>query len=187
MRVLVVRDFSKKFYPIRNCFGVFKNQQLPKKFVFCQNMREREECSYQNACLFSHSITEMAIWQIQKQSKSQWSFLDSFQNSNARFFNAVTISWVYFLLFNQIFYLKSTVGKSFKCVEYITMVNNSWNIILLVSNLNLLYCLFVRSNNITILKSLLIFKAYKMAELTCIVISLMIYMTDDLILDLKPS
>ena len=32
-------------------------------------MREREECSYQNACLFSHSITEMAIWQIQKQSK----------------------------------------------------------------------------------------------------------------------
>ena len=69
MRVLVVRDFSKKFYPIRNCFGVFKNQQLPKKFVFCQNMREREECSYQNACLFSHSITEMAIWQIQKQSK----------------------------------------------------------------------------------------------------------------------
>ena len=33
-------------------------------------MREREECSYQNACLFSHSITEMAIWQIQKQSKS---------------------------------------------------------------------------------------------------------------------
>ena len=78
MRVLVVRDFSKKFYPIRNCFGVFKNQQLPKKFVFCQNMREREECSYQNACLFSHSITEMAIWQIQKQSKSQWSFLDSF-------------------------------------------------------------------------------------------------------------
>jgi len=67
MRVLVVRDFSKKFYPIRNCFGVFKNQQLPKKFVFCQNMREKGECSYQNACLFSHSITEMAIWQIQKQ------------------------------------------------------------------------------------------------------------------------
>ena len=69
MRVLVVRDFMKNFYPIRNCFGVFKNQPLPKKFVFCQNMREREECSYQNACLFSHSITELAIWQVQKQGK----------------------------------------------------------------------------------------------------------------------
>ena len=70
MRVLVVRDFMKNFYLIRNCFGVFKNQPLPKKFVYCQNMREREECSYQNACLFSHSITELAIWQLQKQGEN---------------------------------------------------------------------------------------------------------------------
>ena len=66
MRALVVWDYQRRHHPIRNCFGVFKNQPLPKKFMFCQNMQERDECSYQNACLFSHSITELAVWKIQK-------------------------------------------------------------------------------------------------------------------------
>ena len=62
----MVWDYQRRHHPIRNCFGVFKNQPLPKKFMFCQNMQERDECSYQNACLFSHSITELAVWKIQK-------------------------------------------------------------------------------------------------------------------------
>ena len=104
MRVLVVRDFSKKFYPIRNCFGVFKNQQLPKKFVFCQNMREREECSYQNACLFSHSITEMAIWQIQKQSKSFTVVISDqycLRHSNICWFLKSHVNLMYFFIFSS--------------------------------------------------------------------------------------
>ena len=107
MRVLVVRDFSKKFYPIRNCFGVFKNQQLPKKFVFCQNMREREECSYQNACLFSHSITEMAIWQIQKQSKSSFLIILSpfFQNSNICFSHPIMTHFMFVQYFIYLIFI----------------------------------------------------------------------------------
>ena len=44
-----------------------QNQHLPKKFMFCQNMHEKGDCPYQNSCLFTHTIAEIAVWNYQKQ------------------------------------------------------------------------------------------------------------------------
>jgi len=67
MRVVLVEDIEGKVVQARNIFGVFKNHTLPQKFVFCQKMHEKGECSYQNACLFPHSISEHAVWNYQLQ------------------------------------------------------------------------------------------------------------------------
>jgi len=65
-KTLIIKDSQANQYLVRNLFGVFKNQSLPKKFLMCQNMRERNECHYQNACLFSHSPAEVCVWRFQK-------------------------------------------------------------------------------------------------------------------------
>lgn len=66
-KVIAIRDYEENPYMVRNLFGVFKNQNLPKKFLMCQNMRERKECHYQNACLFCHSSAEICVWKFQKE------------------------------------------------------------------------------------------------------------------------
>jgi len=52
---------------VRNAYGVFKNNQLPKRFVLCENMHKNGVCTYQNACQFAHTLAEVTVWSFQKE------------------------------------------------------------------------------------------------------------------------
>ena len=66
-RVLLIEDSQGILIMVRNAYGVFKNNQLPKRFVLCENMHKNGVCTYQNACQFAHTLAEVTVWSFQKE------------------------------------------------------------------------------------------------------------------------